>query len=303
MSVAPMIPEALRMPLLAPLIDDTPYVKRLHEKDTKKTLSFLGRRPVHTAILRGMIRRNGIAGENNRGHFYGYYDARGELQGVALIGAASLFETRRDDALAAFARLARENSASCTLVVEQEQADLFWRHYSPEARSSVRLHARELLMQLEQPAELGERIAGLRQAVAADLDLIVPVHAAMCLAEKGVDPSVVDAQGFRRRCLRRIEGGQTWVWIENGKVIFKADVVADTPEAIYLEAIYVSPDERRKGYGLRCLAQMCDKLLRRTERVSLLVDERNLGARALYARVGYQTVAHYDSIILDSSSH
>lgn len=303
MATAPVVDEATKWPLFALIPRDLAATRQLTPNDTNEALDFLGARPVHTAIMRGMIRRNGIASELNRGRFYGYYNQQGELEGVALIGAASLFETRSEEALTAFARLTRELSATQTLVIEQEQVELFWQYYGSDEKHRVRLHSRELLMQLKEPAEMGEKVVGLRQAVPGDLELIMPVHAAMCLEEKGVDPSVVDPQGFRQRCLRRIEQGQTWVWIENEKVIFKADVVADTPEAIYLEAVYVNPGERRKGYGLRCLAQMCDKLLGRTEKVSLLVDERNLRAQALYSRVGYELVTYYDTIQLNSSSH
>jgi predicted GNAT family acetyltransferase len=52
--------------------------------------------------------------------------------------------------------------------------------------------------------------------------------------------------GFRERCLRRIEQGRTWVVVENGLLVFKADVISKTPEVNYLEGIWLREDRRNK---------------------------------------------------------
>jgi predicted GNAT family acetyltransferase len=86
--------------------------------------------------------------------------------------------------------------------------------------------------------------------------------------------------------------------IEQGRLIFKADVVADTRDAAYLEGVYVDPAERGKGYGARCLAQVSRKLLERTQAVCLLVGEDNRVAQGLSRRAGYTVTACYETIFL-----
>src|SRR6185295_11190707 len=94
----------------------------------------------------------------------------------------------------------------------------------------------------------------------------------MAHAESGSDPMKRDPEGFRSRVARRISRGRNWIWMEDGKLLFKADIIADTPEVIYLEGIYVEPGERGKGYGLTGLSHLGQTLLRRARSVCLTVN-------------------------------
>ena len=47
--------------------------------------------------------------------------------------------------------------------------------------------------------------------------------------------------------------GRVWVLEEDGKLIFKTDIMADTSDVVYLEGIWVSQTERGKGIGRKCL--------------------------------------------------
>src|SRR6266487_1848867 len=78
-------------------------VSRLGEEHREEALKFLSKRPIHTVVMTGLIRDNGIVSEHNRGTFYGCRTERGELEGVGIIGHATLLETRTDRALEALA--------------------------------------------------------------------------------------------------------------------------------------------------------------------------------------------------------
>jgi predicted GNAT family acetyltransferase len=146
-----------------------------------------------------------------------------------------------------------------------------------------------------------EEAHGLRLATLADIELILPVHAAMAEEESGVNPLVVDPEGFRARCARRIEKGRVWVVVEDGQLIFKADIVADTPSVIYLEGIWVNPSHRRTGRGRRALRQLCSDLLSRTKSVCVLANEANEGAHSFYRMCNFKRRAVYDTIFLQQS--
>ena len=92
--------------------------------------------------------------------------------------------------------------------------------------------------------------------------------------------------------------GRVWVWVEDGRLIFKAEIISETPEVIYLEGVWVNPAERGKGYGLRCMSQLGRELLTRTGSLSMLVNERNSKALSLYSRAGYKLRGCYDTIYL-----
>ena len=273
-------------------------VRPLTHRHKSEVLAFLAVRHVHNIIMASYIRDNGLVSSLNRGTFYECRDAQDRLQGVALIGHLTLIEARSRAALEAFARLTQQCGLARMVVTEQKKTKQFWRYYARSQRKP-RLVCRELLFEQQWPIEVHEAVNGLRQATLDDLERVVQVHARVTLELNGLNPMEIDPEGFQRRCARRIEQGRVWVWVDdNGRLIFKADVISDTPEVIYLEGIYVDPAERGKGYGLRCFSQLSRILLQRTKCVCLLVDEQNRNAQAFYSKAGYKLHGYYDMIFL-----
>src|SRR5947208_1174838 len=84
----------------------------LTEDARAEVLDFLAKRPSHTVMLAGLIRDNGLVNPLNRGTFYGCRNLSGKLEGVALIGHATLFEARTDRAIHALGELARNCSSA-----------------------------------------------------------------------------------------------------------------------------------------------------------------------------------------------
>jgi len=272
-------------------------VERLANSDAAEVLQFLAQRPIHTITMMGLINDNGIVSPFNRGTFYGYRDLNGQLEGVALVGHATLMETVSDRALAALAQVARECPNTHMIMGEKERVADFWSHYS-EAGRRQRSTCREWLFELSWPIEARERVDGLRPATAAELEIVMPVQAELAYTESGVNPLEVDPQGFRERCLRRIEQGRTWVVVENGLLVFKADVISKTPEVNYLEGIWLREDRRNKNLGTRFMSELMRRLLENTKSVCLLVNETNEWAQGFYRKCGFHFRATYETIFL-----
>ena len=270
---------------------------RGHEAEV---LTFLSVRYLQTFFMAGLIRDNGLESPFNRGTFYACRNAQGQLVGVALIGHATVFEAHSEAAIKAFARLAQGNPRAYMLAGEPEEIERFWSHYA-NARQVPHRFCRELLLVQREPVELAEAVCDLRLATLDDLDLIMPVQAQMASEESGVNPLEFDPVGFPQRCARRIEEGRAWVLTRQGQLLFKADIISDTPEVIYLEGIYVNPTMRSQGFGRRCLAQLNHYLLTRTKSICLLVNERNKRSHAFYYRVGFELESYYDTIYLKQS--
>jgi hypothetical protein len=277
--------------------DDTLRVLPLRNEDEAEVLEFLALRPIHTVFMAGFIHDNGIVSPFNRGTFYGCRNALGRLEGVALIGHHTMVEAKTEATMHAFAQLAQKDARAHMIRGEESKIDIFWRYYAESGREP-RLVCRDLLMEQRWPVESFADVPGLRQATIDDLGDVVAAHAAMAFEEVGVNPLESDPIGFRLRTARRIEQGRVWVLIEDERLIFKADIVSDTPDVIYLEGVYVNPAERGKGYGSRCLMQLGRFLLARSVAISLLVNERNQAALALYRKAGYQLRSYYHSIFL-----
>jgi ribosomal protein S18 acetylase RimI-like enzyme len=262
-----------------------------------EVLAFLGARPLHTVMLASFIRDNGLASSLNRGTFYCCRDTRARLVGVALLGHTVLIEARTDAALAAFAAEARACPQTHLIIGEEARVKRFWWHYA-DAGQEPHHTGRELLYEQHWPVGVWDELSDLRPAVPADLEAVAVAHADLALRESGVNPLEIDPVGFRARIARRIERGRVWVWVEAGRLIFKADVVSETPEVSYLEGVHVNPAERGKGYGLRCLSQLTRALLRQTKSVCLLVNEQNVRAQDFYERAGFKLNSYYSTIYL-----
>jgi len=292
--------------LMTNMMAETPYqpeanvtvnLIELTEEDSNEVLAFLSERPIHTVCLVGFIRDNGLVSAHNRGTFYGCRNSEGRLEGVALIGHATLIEARTDRAMKEFSLVAQGFQNTHIILGETEKIEQFWNYYADDGQE-MRLACREMLFEVRQSMELREEVEGLRRATLEDLDQIAPVQAGMAESESGINPFETDPEGFLARCARRIEMGRVWVLEENGTLIFKADVQADTPDVIYLEGVWVNPTERSKGFGRKCMRQLCQDLLSRTKSVCVLVNEENTRAHTFYRMCNFKVRGVYDSLFL-----
>jgi len=272
-------------------------VQQLAPESEAEVLSFLRQRPLHTVAMMSLIRDNGLVSPLNRGTFYGCRDINGYLEGVALIGHATLLETVSSRALRALAEIARDCPNTHMIMGEQDRIRELW-SYCSSVGQQMRLACTESLLEFRYPVEVHSTAQSLRRAVANEIDFVLPVQAQMALEESGVDPRDVDPEGFRKRCLRRIEQGRTWVAFEDGELMFKADVIAETPEVIYLEGVWVNEAKRREGFGASCMSELSRILLRSAKSVCLLVNYKNSDAQAFYRKCGFQFRATYLTIFL-----
>lgn len=279
----------------------TVTTSELTEEDRNEVLAFLAERPVHTVCLAGFIRDNGLVSPHNRGTFFGCRNSEGRLEGVALIGHAILLEARTTRAMREFGLLAQAYQRVHLVLGEKESIEQFWNYYADEGQS-MRLACRELLFELRQAMQVREEVEGLRRATIDDLDQIVPVQAGLAEYESGINPLEVDPDGFRARCARRIEMGRVWVLTEHGKLIFKADVQAHTPDVVYLEGVWVNPAMRGKGIGRKCMRQLCVDLLTRTKTICVLVNEENTRSHTFYRMCNFKVRGVYDSLFLQQQS-
>ena len=273
------------------------YVKPLANSEESEVLQFLSQRAIHTVSMMSLIQDNGLVNPFNRGTFYGCRDTEGQLEGVALVGHATLMETVSDRALALLAQVAQRCPNTHLIMGEKERVAEFWMHYASAGRQQ-RLACREWLYELNWPAAPREPVSDLRPATPAELELVMPVQAELALAESGVNPLDVDPKGFRQRCLRRIQQERTWVVVEDDRLTFKADIISRTPSVVYLEGIWLHEDQRGNGSSLRFMNDLTHKLFTDAKSICLLVNENNKRAQSFYRKCGFRFRATYETIFL-----
>lgn len=269
----------------------------LTERDRSEVLEFLSEQPARTVIMAGLIYDHGLQNQPSGGTFYGYWNSRATLEGVALIGRMTMFETRSNAAIRAFADVARRERAIKMVMAEDEELEKFWEWYRTEEQTP-RLSCQEVLYEYDGAAAREISAAGLRRATIEHLDQVVMAHAGMVQEESGVNPLEADPEGFRERCARRIEQGRVWVLIREGELLFKADLVAETPKSAYLEGLWVNPAYRHKGVGRRSVAELRCALTAEKSSLSGFVNARNFRAQAFYEQAGCAVRARFGKIYL-----
>jgi len=119
--------------------------------------------------MRGLIHDNGLESSLNRGTFYGWRNGNGRLQGVALIGHATLFETWSEVAIQAFGHEARKHADIHMILGEQRAVDVFWKSFA-ESGQQPRRTCTELLFERQMPIEECGSADALRAAIGAPLE-------------------------------------------------------------------------------------------------------------------------------------
>jgi predicted GNAT family acetyltransferase len=92
--------------------------------------------------------------------------------------------------------------------------------------------------------------------------------------------------------------GRSFARIENGEVVFKAEVGAVTAEACQIQGVWVAPERRGEGLSKIGMAAVLEIALRElAPRVSLYVNDFNRRACATYQRVGFTEVGTFMSVL------
>jgi predicted GNAT family acetyltransferase len=132
-----------------------------------------------------------------------------------------------------------------------------------------------------------------------DFDLVYPACVAMFTEEVGVSPSGGDGGVlYRARVAELIRAGRSFARIENGQVVFKAEIGAVTPYACQVQGVWVHPDVRGRGFSVHGMAGVVSESLRTfAPIVSLYVNDYNTRARAAYQRVGFTDIDTFMSVL------
>jgi GNAT superfamily N-acetyltransferase len=193
-----------------------------------------------------------------------------------------------------FAEVTAASRARMIIGDERAVSEL-WEAARPEMPSPREDRPDQPVFVISDPPEPGT--SGVRAASLADVELLIPACAATHEGEIGINPLRTDAEGFKRRTRQQIEHGRSWLWLEDGKILFKAEASAWTPHAVQLQQVWVDPEVRNQGYGQRGLRDLIRLLLEQVPRVCLFVRADNPVGIHVYERVGMERVGSYRSLL------
>jgi RimJ/RimL family protein N-acetyltransferase len=257
---------------------------RLVAPTLEQVLEFCAQDPVERVFLEDVARRG-------FGRFSAVEGAGGRLEALVHVGANVVPAGR---GCAAFGEVVRRGRGRM-LIGEERTVTELWkaaRFGLPRPREDRR---GQPVYELRTPPEPGG--TGLRAATADDFELLVPACAATHREELGVDPLERDPEGFRWRTRAQVDEGRSWLWEEDGTILFKAEASAWTPGAVQLQQVWTDPSARGNGFARRGLRDLCRLLLDLTPVVCLFVRPENAPALRLYESVGMARTISYRSLL------
>jgi uncharacterized protein len=258
-------------------------VAELVDPRLDQILDFCAQEPIERVFLEDIARRR-------LGRFSATA-ANGRLTALCHVGANVVPTGSGCDAFAGLAA-----AAGARMVIGEERAvGELWEAARPEMPPPRDDRPGQPVYVIDEPPEPGD--TGLRTAEEEDVDLLLPACAAAHEHELGVDPLQRDPDGFRWRTRSQIAEGRSWLWAENGTILFKAEASAWTPAAVQLQQVWTDPDVRRKGFARRGLRDLCRLLLERVPTVCLFVRRENEPAIRLYDAIGMRRTISYRSLI------
>lgn len=197
-----------------------------------------------------------------------------------------------------FAERARRAGRHCTSIAGPSDAvELMWSLLLPSWGPARDVRHQPLMAIDRRPSV--EPLAGVRRVRIDELDTLLPACVAMFTEEVGVSPTAGDGGAlYRARVAELIAEGRAFALIEDGRVLFKAEVGSATAQTCQVQGVWVDPELRGRGLGTSGTAAVVVHALDSIAPVvSLYVNDYNLPARRAYERVGFATVGSFTSVL------
>ena len=264
---------------------DAPALRRILDAD-----------PVtHCFVASRLVALGGRIGADLWGYFRG-----GVLTSALHLGANVVPVATDIDARVAFAeRLLRTGRRGSSFVGPADEVLDLWRRVEGRWGRPREVRSAQPLLVIDRDSDVPPDPM-VRAAQPHELSTLVPACVAMFTEEVGISPVAGGAAAaYRARIAELIAGRRAFVRVDDGDVIFKAEIGAVTDAACQVQGVWVAPSRRGEGLSVPGMSAVVHHA-RRTmaPRVSLYVNDYNHAARACYAAVGFEQVGEFATVLL-----
>ena len=280
------------------MIRSSQSLRVLGPSDVPAGLELLERDPVTNVFAEHRTRLTQLDRRWLGGEMWGYLEGD-RLVSMCHVGANMVPVNATDAACAAFAeRATHEPQRSSTIVGPHDAVARLWQgledHWSRPR--DLRWDQPHMVVR-EAPSAPGD--PGVRRTPWEDVDALYPACVAMYTEEVGVSPEVDGGRDlYRARVQQLVRRGWSFSRIEDGRVLFKAEVACATPYACQIQGVYVDPELRGQGLasvGMTTVVEICLRDI--APAVSLYVNAHNVAARAAYEYAGFRQDGTFATIM------
>jgi uncharacterized protein len=275
----------------------TAALRVLDARDRDEVAALLARDPVAHVFVTARVRGAGFDPWRLGGELWGYV-VDGHLESMCYAGANLVPVEATPEAVKAFAERARRQGRRCSSLVGSAAEVLpLWELLEPSWGPPRELRSSQPLMATGcEPLVAPDPL--VRRVRVDEVDVVLPASVAMFTEEVGVSPLVGDGGVYRSRVTELVASGRAFARIEDGEVVFKAEVGAVTAQACQVQGVWVTPSRRGQGLaaaGMAAVVQAC--LAEIAPVVSLYVNDYNAPALATYTRVGFSRVGTFATVL------
>ncbi|GHD26129.1 GNAT family N-acetyltransferase [Nocardiopsis kunsanensis] len=276
----------------------TSPVRILGEHDREAVRALLDTDPVGNVFVTSRLMTTGLGPNSVGTEVWGHVEG-GRLTALCYSGANLVPVNAGPSAVRSFADHAKWRGRRCSSIVGPVEAvSDFWNQVTPAWGPARAIRASQPVLEIDHaPAVPADPL--VRRVRPSELDTIVPACVAMFTEEVGVPPDSGDGGSlYRARVAELVRTGRALARIEDGRVVFKAEIGAVTPHACQIQGVWVHPDLRGRGHSSAGMAAVVEYALAEiAPRVTLYVNDFNLAARATYERVGFRQVGEVMSVL------
>jgi uncharacterized protein len=273
-------------------------LRLLTDRDLDEALDICDRDAVTNVFVSARVRAGGLDPRRLGAQVWGYSEA-GRMTSLCYSGANMVPVAATPAAVAAFAERARLQGRRCSSIVGPADAvQELWSLLSPYWGRPREVRASQPVMAISSPPLVAADPL-VRLVRPDELNTLLPASVAMFTEEVGVSPIGPDGgAAYRARVSELIRAGRSYARIEDGQVVFKAEIGAVTPLACQVQGVWVPPELRGRGHAAGGMAAVVTHALRSVAPVvSLYVNDFNAPARAAYRRVGFTEAGMFMSVL------
>ena len=270
----------------------------LRQSDLDEVLALFARDPVANVFVESRVRAVGLEPARLGGELWGHV-VDGRIEAVCHAGANLVPVEAGAEAVRIFADRARRQGRRCASIVgPRESVAPMWELLEPSWGPARDVRERQPVMATRTPSPVAAD-PHVRLVEPDEIDLLLPACVAMFTEEVGISPTAVDGGGaYRARVAELIRSGRSFARIEDGRVMFKAEIGSVSSAACQVQGVWVAPELRGRGLSVPGMATVVNESLRTIAPVvSLYVNDYNAAARATYRRVGLTDCGTFMSVL------
>jgi predicted GNAT family acetyltransferase len=276
----------------------TGVLRVLTARDLKQAEAVIARDPVAHCFVSSRVRISRLDSWRLGGEVWGWSED-GVLVSLLYLGANLVPVETTEAARRAFAERLRRMGRRCSSIVGPADEVLsLWSMVESSWGPAREVRADQpLLVMTSESAVPGD--PGVRRVRENEIDLLLPACVAMFTEEVGVSPLISGAESaYRARVAELVRHGRAYARIDDGRVVFKAEVGAIGDDVCQVQGVWVDPAYRGLGLATPGMSSVVTLARRDHSRVvSLYVNDFNTVARKVYENVGFRPHGSFATVL------